>query len=65
MRNQKEYTNDNPNKEVHPLDCVPDNRSKGSWTNGIKAWKKGEGGKADSCIGWFHPPRPRNNGHKR
>jgi len=43
MRHQKQFTNDNPNKEVFPLDCVPDNRSNGSWTQGVKAWTKADG----------------------
>tara|TARA_R100000005_G_scaffold95855_1_gene79154 strand:+ start:1342 stop:1611 length:270 start_codon:yes stop_codon:yes gene_type:complete len=63
-RNHKSYTNDNPNLKVYPKDCVPDNRSHGSWTNGVKAWQKGESGSSDQWIGWFHPPRIRNKGHK-
>ena len=65
MRHQKQFTNDNPNKEVFPLDCVPDNRPNGSWTQGVKAWTKADGGSSDSVAGWFHPPRPRNKGHKK
>ena len=63
-RTQKQYVGDHPNKEVHPLNCVPQFRSYGSWTHGVKAWKKGDGGSADSCVGWLHPPRLRNKGHK-
>ena len=59
-----EYIHDHPNKEVFPYDCVPPSRSKGSWTQGVKAWKKGDGSEADKCVGWFHPPRLRNKGHK-
>ena len=59
-----QYIHDNPDKEVFPYDCVPTSRSKGSWTQGVKAWEKGDGSNADKCIGWFHPPRMRNKGHK-
>jgi len=59
-----QYIHDNPNKEVFPYDCVPTSRSKGSWTQGVKAWMKGDGSNADKCVGWFHPPRLRNKGHK-
>ncbi len=59
-----EYTSDHPNKEVFPIDCVPSNRPHGSWTNGVRAYKKGDGGSSDACVGWFHPPRLRNKGHK-
>jgi len=59
-----QYVHDNPEKEVFPLNCVPDNRSTGSWTQGVKAWEKNDGSSADKCVGWFHPPRPRNKGHK-
>ena len=43
-RHQKLYVQDNEGKEVFPIDCVPaeDNRPRGSWTKGVKAWKKGE-----------------------
>ena len=50
---------DNPDLPIHPLNCVPDNRPKGSWTNGVKAYRKD-----GSVAGWFHPPRTRNQGHK-
>ncbi len=53
------YIEDNPHLTIHPLDCVPSNRPKGSWTNGVKAHSK-EG----SITGWFYPPRLRNKGHK-
>ena len=49
---------DNPNLTIHALDSVPENRPKGSWTNGIKAHSK-DGG----VVGWFFPPRTRNRGH--
>lgn len=39
-------------------------RSHGSWTNGVKAYERGAGGSSDTWIGWFHPPRLRNKGHK-
>jgi len=58
-RHQKLYVQDNEGKEVFPIDCVPaeDNRPRGSWTKGVKAWKKGKQGASDTWIGWFHPPR--------
>lgn len=39
-------------------------RSHGSWTNGVKAYERGAGGSSDTWVGWFHPPRLRNKGHK-
>ena len=58
-RFQKNYTNDNKEKEVFPKDCVPheSKRSKGSWTKGVKAWTKGVAGASDEWVGWFAPPR--------
>lgn len=53
------YVEENPTLKVYPLDCVPESRPKGSWTNGVKAYNK-EGG----TKGWFHPPRPRNKGSR-
>ena len=41
------------------------NRPHGSWTNGVKAYERGTGGTGDSWVGWFHPPRLRNKGHKK
>ena len=58
-----EYIHDHPEKEVFPLDCVPPSRSKGSWTHGVKAWKKNDDN-TERCVGWFYPPRLRNKGHK-
>jgi len=63
-RSKKEYISDHPDKEVHPLNCVPDNRPHGSWTNGVKAWNRGDSGSSDSVAGWFYPPRHRNKGWK-
>ncbi len=40
------------------------NRPHGSWTNGVKAYERGTGGSSDTWVGWFHPPRLRNKGHK-
>ena len=57
LRHQKLYTNDNVGKEVFPKNCVPDERPKGSWTNGVKAYQKGEAGASDVWVGWFAPPR--------
>ena len=65
-RHEKMYVRDNPDLKVHKLDCVPSNRPKGSWTNGVKAWKRpDEGGGSDTCVGWFFPPRTRNKNHHR
>ena len=49
---------DNPDLTIHDLNCVPTNRPKGSWTNGVKAHSKN-----GSVSGWFYPPRLRNKGH--
>lgn len=57
LRYQKLYTNDNVGKEVFPKNCVPDERPKGSWTKGVKAYLKGEAGASDEWVGWFAPPR--------
>ena len=64
-RHERMYVKDNPHLKVHKMDCVPSNRSKGSWTNGVKAWDRIEGSGTDSCIGWFFPPRTRNKNHHR
>ncbi len=58
LRHQRIYTNDNDAK-VYPKDCVPEDskRPKGSWTNGVKAYQKGESGASDVWVGWFAPPR--------
>ena len=55
---QPRYIEENPDLKVYPIDCVPHNRPKGSWTNGVKAWTKD-----GKCEGWFFPPRMRNKGH--
>ncbi len=52
------YVEENPNLTVYPLNSVPTNRPKGSWTNGIKAYTKD-----GKCLGYFFPPRLRNKGH--
>ena len=63
-RLKKQYISDYPELEVHPLNCVPDDRPHGSWTNGVKAWKRGDSGSSDTVMGWFFPPRHRNKGWK-
>ncbi len=63
-RHKKEYVNDFPDRKIHPIKCVPDDRPHGSWTNGVKAWKRGDSGSSDSVVGWFFPPRHRNKGWK-
>ncbi len=55
------YVEDNPDLPVVNIDSVPNNRPKGSWTNGVRAYKKTATGAA--CVGWFFPPRLRNKGH--
>ena len=52
----RQYVSDNE-QEVFPIDCVPSERGKKSWTRGVKAWEKQDG--VDVCVGWFHPPRKR------
>tara|TARA_Y100001938_G_C7944662_1_gene356118 strand:+ start:537 stop:788 length:252 start_codon:yes stop_codon:yes gene_type:complete len=59
------WVQDFPDKKVYPKDCVPENRPKGSWTNGVEAWEKGSQGSGDTCVGWFAPPRRRNKGWLR
>ena len=60
-RHKKEYIEDRPHDKVHDLDCVPQERPYGSWTNGVKAWSRKKGGGADEIVGWFYPPRLRNS----
>jgi hypothetical protein len=62
-RYQKVYLHDMKGHEVHDKDCVPEERPRGSWTNGVKAWQKGEQGAPDIWVGWFSPPRLRNRNH--
>jgi len=57
VRHQRLYTQDNEGQEVFPKNCIPDERPKGSWTKGVKAWRKGEQGAPDEWVGWFTPPR--------
>ena len=64
-RLSRQYVNDHPEKKIYPLDCVPTNRPKGSWTNGVKAYQRGKGSGTEVCVGWFHPPRIRNKGWLR
>jgi len=55
---QRRYVEENPDLTVYPLNSVPSQRPKGSWTNGVKAWTKD-----GKCLGYFFPPRIRNKGH--
>ena len=55
-RLKKQYISDYPELEVHPINCVPDDRPHGSWTNGVKAWKRGDSGSSDTVMGWFFHP---------
>ncbi len=57
-RHQREYVDSSNEHLVQPLDCVPKDRSKGGWTNGVQAWKKENG--QDIVVGWITPPRQRN-----
>lgn len=63
-RIKKMYVQDYPELEVQALDCVPSNRPKGSWTNGVQAWERTNGGGEDIVIGWFYPPRLRQTSAK-
>jgi hypothetical protein len=58
------FVEDNPDLKIWDLECVPMNRPKGSWTNGIKAYVRGSNSEPSKCVGWFFPPRIRNKGHK-
>jgi len=62
-RNHRMYVEDNPKLTVFKRNCVPENRPKGSWTNGVEAWSKGDSSNNPSIVGWFAPPRRRNKGH--
>ena len=53
-RLMRQYVSDSSDI-VHPLDCVPEERGKKSWTRGVKAWDKRSG--EDVCVGWFLAPR--------
>ncbi len=64
-RFKKMYVKENPDLTIHPLDCVPANRPKGSWTNGVEAWKRASSNSSEEVVGWFYPPRRRNKGHQR
>ena len=64
-RNQKLYVHEQAQAQVWPLDCVPDHRPQGSWTNGVLAWEKGYHGDADQIVGWFAPPRLRQKRAKQ
>lgn len=60
-RIEKLFVRDYPEKEVHPIDCVPEYRPHNSWTMGVKAWDKGENSGEMAWVGWFHPPRRRQS----
>jgi hypothetical protein len=64
-RNQKLYVHEQAQVQVWPLDCVPDHRPQGSWTNGVLAWEKGLLGAPDQMVGWFAPPRLRQKRSKQ
>ena len=51
------FIEDFPNATVHPLNCVPNERPKGSWTNGVLAWQKSTSSENAKIVGWFSPPR--------
>lgn len=63
-RNQQMFIEDFPNAKVHPLNCVPDERPKGSWTNGVLAWQKSTSSENAKIVGWFTPPRFRKGKSK-
>ena len=58
-RIQRVYVEDHPEAPVWDIDCVPETRPKGSWTNGTKAWSKPTSTEGAKWIGWFTPPRMR------
>lgn len=57
VREQKMFVEDYPNATVHPLNCVPSERPKKTWTKGTVAWKKATPSEPAQIIGWFTPPR--------
>jgi hypothetical protein len=58
-RNQQVWVEDYPDAEVFAKDSVPSERPKGSWTNGVKAWKKATSSTSAEWVGWFTKPRLR------
>jgi|DEB0MinimDraft_3_1074331.scaffolds.fasta_scaffold00045_3 hypothetical protein len=62
-RNQKMYVEDHPDSEIYPLNCVPKERPKGSWTNGVLAWQKATASESAKIVGWLTPPRFKNLNH--
>lgn len=58
-RNQRMWVEDYPDAEVFAKDSVPLERPKGSWTNGVKAWKKATSSEPAEWVGWFTQPRLR------
>ena len=62
-RGTKMYIEDNSEMTIHAIDCVPVNRSKNAWTNGVAAFQKATSSSSDELVGWFYPPRLRNKNH--
>ena len=63
-RGTKMYIEDNSEMTIHAIDCVPVNRSKNAWTNGVAAYRrKTPSTSSDQLVGWFYPPRLRNKNH--
>lgn len=62
-RGTKMYIEDNPELTIHAVDCVPFNRSKNAWTNGVVAYQKTTTTSSEKIVGWFYPPRLRNKNH--
>ena len=60
-RYKKEYIEDRPNDKVHDLDCVPQERPYGSWTNGVKALSRKRVAEQMKSLVGFIPPRLRNS----
>lgn len=58
-RHEKLFVENYPQATVHPLDCVPEERPKGSWTRGVLAWQRGASSTDATIVGWFTPPRLR------
>ena len=62
-RHERQYVDEHPHLKVYPSKCVPTNRSKTAWTNGVQAYERGRGGTSDQLVGWFYPPRLRHKKH--
>ena len=55
-RVQRMYVEDHPEAPVWDIDCVPETRPKGSWTNGTKAWSKATSTEVLNGLDGSHHP---------